>query len=201
MSFCSVDLYQIKPNSEKDYLNLLSENSDLMLDMKKYDVIQSIRGQNKPRFTIAISIWNDKKHYNSWLKSTDLAKWLERYIDFYGDAYSYEVLLNQQTEISGNEGGLYCTFSRYVIKTGTQEDYLKTYKGLVADTNFKEFGVKQTIFLRDSNNKSVFSRVTIWESKEDVLTWRATGTQIALMDKYLDHYIDTMEFNVLNVLF
>lgn len=201
MSFCSVTFYQIKPGSENNYLDLLNETSRRRQELKKYEVNQSIIGQNKPRFTVSIALWNEEQNYKSWMKSKVRIKYLNRHVNFYGDIYNYNVIVNETTEISGNECGLYCTFSRYVIKTGTQEDYLKTYKNNIADANFKDFGVKQTIFLRDSKNNSVFSRVTIWESKEDLLKWRAAGTQIALMDKYLDHYIETMEFNILSILF
>lgn len=201
MTFCNITLYQLKPDSEAEYLELLKEISRRKKEMRDNSVNQIIIGQNKPKFTIAVSIWKDEKHFNSWLKSQDRAKWLERYVDFYGDTYRNDILLNKKTEISENEGGLYGTFSRYVIKTGSQEEYLKAYKSIIDDINLKDFGARQTISLLDSQNNLVFSRVTIWESKEDLAKWRAAGTQIALMDKYLDHYIDTMEFDVLSILF
>ncbi|MCE7735417.1 MAG: hypothetical protein GPJ54_11100 [Candidatus Heimdallarchaeota archaeon] len=169
--------------------------------MKEYGVPQSIVGQNKPKFNIAISIWDNEEFLQTWLRSKDRERYLDHHLDFYGDIYYYKVLLNKKSELSDDESGLYGTISRYVIKAGTQEDYIRAYGEIIEHTNLKDFGAKQTLFLLSSTSETVFSRITIWESKEDLAKWRAAGTQIALMDKYLDHYLDTIEFDVLKVLF
>lgn len=201
MSFCSVNLYQIKPDSEAAYLDIIKENSRRRKEMKEYGVHQNIVGQNKPKFNITISIWDNEEFLQTWLRSKDRERYLDHHLDFYGDVYYYNVLINKKYELVDDETGLYGTFSRYVIKTGTQEDYIKAYKEIIENTNLKDFGAKQTIFLLSSTNETVFSRITIWESKEDLIKWRDGGTQISILDKYSRHYIDTIEFDVMKVLF
>lgn len=200
MVFFTITFLQVDPEFEYQYL-YRGEGMDFWNKfVKSHQILQSIRGVSKPKFFVSAVLWKSFDAVNAYLNSEERLEYNKKYVQFYGDLYTYDVISNHRVVNEHTQTDKFGSMIRYLVKPQYQDKFVKEHEKFFENYDLIKAGIEQTVFLQSPSNKSQVANLTIWKSENLANSWQAPEEMQDWDSKYLEHETDRFSFDIASII-